>query len=146
MLYGEEQPLATTRFPVDSLRFSKEPDLWIGTSFENSRIGFKHTFRVWRFFAFAKKYKRLDILINNAAQTVRRPAGFYTHLMENEERSIASCHNRHRNYYWIIRIVWMIESVDHWFSSNENMPVTWHGPEPGIGLRASAKLSQILFV
>jgi short-subunit dehydrogenase len=38
----------------------------------------------------AKKYKRLDILINNAAQTVRRPAGFYTHLMENEERSIAS--------------------------------------------------------
>ena len=23
------------------------------------------------------------------------------------------------------------------------MPVTWHGPEPGIGLRASAKLSQI---
>jgi hypothetical protein len=26
-------------------------------------------------------------------------------------------------------------------SSNENMPVTWHGPEPGIGF--SAKLSQI---
>jgi hypothetical protein len=45
---------------------------------------------VWRFFAIEQKYKRLDILINNAAQTVRRPAGFYTHLMENEERSIAS--------------------------------------------------------
>jgi hypothetical protein len=44
---------------------------------------------VWRFFAILSKYKRLDILINNAAQTVRRPAGFYTHLMENE-RSIAS--------------------------------------------------------
>ena len=28
-------------------------------------------------------------------------------------------------------------------SLNQNMPVTWHGPEPGIGLRASAKLSQI---
>jgi hypothetical protein len=28
-------------------------------------------------------------------------------------------------------------------SSNQNMPVTWHGPEPGIGLWASAKLSQI---
>jgi NAD(P)-dependent dehydrogenase (short-subunit alcohol dehydrogenase family) len=28
-------------------------------------------------------------------------------------------------------------------TSNQNMPVTWHGPEPGIGLRASAKLSQI---
>jgi hypothetical protein len=44
---------------------------------------------VWRFFAIlsSKKYKRLDILIMR--QTVRRPAGFYTHLMENEERSIA---------------------------------------------------------
>jgi hypothetical protein len=28
-------------------------------------------------------------------------------------------------------------------SSNKNMPVTWHGLEPGIGLLASAKLSQI---
>jgi hypothetical protein len=26
---------------------------------------------------------------SNNGQTVRRPAGFYTHLMENEERSIA---------------------------------------------------------
>jgi short-subunit dehydrogenase len=54
-----------------------------------------------------QKYKRLDILINNAAQTVRRPAGFYTHLMENEERSIASLPQQAQNYYWIIRIVWM---------------------------------------
>ena len=26
---------------------------------------------------------------------------------------------------------------------NKNLPVTWHGAEPGIGIRASAKLSQI---
>jgi short-subunit dehydrogenase involved in D-alanine esterification of teichoic acids len=36
-----------------------------------------------------QKYERLDILINNAAQTVRRPAGFYTHMIENEERPIS---------------------------------------------------------
>jgi hypothetical protein len=30
-----------------------------------------------------------------------------------------------------------IKSTDHRASSNQNMPVTWHGPEPGIGLRAS---------
>jgi hypothetical protein len=35
-----------------------------------------------------QKYERLDIL-NNAAQTVRRPAGFYTHMIENEERPIS---------------------------------------------------------
>jgi hypothetical protein len=39
-----------------------------------------------RRFIYEQKYERLDILINNAAQTVRRPAGFYTHLMANEER------------------------------------------------------------
>ncbi|HLL46836.1 MAG TPA: SDR family NAD(P)-dependent oxidoreductase, partial [Longimicrobiaceae bacterium] len=30
--------------------------------------------------------ERLDILINNAAQTVRRPPGFYAHLLEGEQR------------------------------------------------------------
>jgi hypothetical protein len=29
----------------------------------------------------------VDILINNAAQTVRRLSGFYSHLMPNEELS-----------------------------------------------------------
>ena len=32
-----------------------------------------------------QNYDKLDILINNAAQTVRRPSGFYSHLMANEE-------------------------------------------------------------
>ena len=31
------------------------------------------------------EWKQVDILINNAAQTVRRPSGFYYHLMENEK-------------------------------------------------------------
>ena len=30
-------------------------------------------------------YKRVDIIINNAAQTIRRPAAFYEHLMETEK-------------------------------------------------------------
>lgn len=29
-------------------------------------------------------YARLDHLINNAAQTVRRPPGFYAHMLEIE--------------------------------------------------------------
>ena len=29
---------------------------------------------------------RLDILVNNACQTVRRPPGFYAHLLESESR------------------------------------------------------------
>jgi short-subunit dehydrogenase involved in D-alanine esterification of teichoic acids len=45
-----------------------------------------------------QKYERLDILINNAAQTVRRPAGFYTHMIENEERPISDLPKTHKSY------------------------------------------------
>ncbi len=40
----------------------------------------------WNFFCefLLKTQTRLDILINNAAQTVRRPPGFYRHLLEGE--------------------------------------------------------------
>jgi hypothetical protein len=90
MFYGGATVVATTRFPVDSaLRFSKEPDLWIG--FENSRIRLATHSECGDFCNFIEqKIQAIGYLINNAAQTVRRPAGFYTHLMENEERSIAS--------------------------------------------------------
>src|SRR5690606_9047809 len=34
-------------------------------------------------------------------------------------------------------------NISHGAGENKNLPVSWHGPEPGIGIRASAKLSQI---
>jgi len=147
LLRGGATVIATTRFPVDSaLRFSKEADFdkW-GHRLKIHGLDLRHIPSVEIFCNFiAQKYKRLDILINNAAQTVRRPAGFYKHLMTNEELSIDSLPIFIKNLL-----------IDHsdclqelkvltiGASSNQNMPVTWHGPEPGIGLRASAKLSQI---
>jgi NAD(P)-dependent dehydrogenase (short-subunit alcohol dehydrogenase family) len=139
--------VATTRFPVDSaLRFSKEPDFedW-GKRLKIHGLDLRHIPSVEIFCNFIEqKYERLDILINNAAQTVRRPAGFYTHMMENEESSIAELPERvqellldHSNCLDELKV------LTSGVSSNQNMPVTWHGPEPGIGLRASAKLSQI---
>ncbi|MDI1305103.1 MAG: oxidoreductase, partial [bacterium] len=81
---------------------------------------------------------------NNAAQTVRRPAGFYTHLMENEERPIASLPKYAQDLLLDHKdCLEELKVLTAGASSNQNMPVTWHGPEPGIGLRASAKLSQI---
>jgi hypothetical protein len=57
----------------------------MGTSFKIHGLDFD-TFECRDFLQFYRaKNERLDILINNAAQTVRRPAGFYTHLMANEE-------------------------------------------------------------
>jgi NADP-dependent 3-hydroxy acid dehydrogenase YdfG len=73
---------------VDSaLRFSKEEDFYRIHRLKIHGLDLRHIPSVEIFCNFIEqKYERLDILINNAAQTVRRPAGFYTHLMANEER------------------------------------------------------------
>jgi NAD(P)-dependent dehydrogenase (short-subunit alcohol dehydrogenase family) len=147
LLRGGATVIATTRFPVDSaLRFSKEDDFteW-GHRLKIHGLDLRHIPSVEIFCNFIEqKYERLDILINNAAQTVRRPAGFYTHLIENEERQVTSLPKQvqellldHTNCLEELKVLTIGAS------SNQNMPVTWHGPEPGIGLRASAKLSQI---
>ena len=147
LLRGGATVIATTRFPVDSaLRFSKEEDFmeW-GHRLKIHGLDLRHIPSVEIFCNFIEQnYDRLDILINNAAQTVRRPAGFYHHLIENEERTISSLPqfaqmvlNDHRE------CIDELKAFSTKASSNQNMPVTWHGPEPGIGLRASAKLSQI---
>ncbi|WP_070786716.1 SDR family oxidoreductase [Flavobacterium crassostreae] len=139
--------IATTRFPVDSaLRFGKEPDFvdW-GHRLKIHGLDLRHIPSVEIFCNFIEqKYDRLDILINNAAQTVRRPAGFYTHMIQNEERAVTDLPKQaqellvdHSNCLEELKVLTLGAS------SNQNMPVSWHGPEPGIGLRASAKLSQI---
>ena len=90
MLRSGATVVATTRFPVDSaLRFSKEDDFkeW-GHRLKIHGLDLRHIPSVEIFCNYIEsKYDRLDILINNAAQTVRRPAGFYQHLMGNEELS-----------------------------------------------------------
>lgn len=147
LLRGGATVIATTRFPVDSaLRFSKEADFmeW-GHRLKIHGLDLRHIPSVEIFCNFIEqKYDKLDILINNAAQTVRRPAGFYQHLMQNEERPLETLPQfakelllDHTNCLQELKV--LTSTV----SSNQNMPVTWHGPEPGIGLRASAKLSQI---
>jgi len=139
--------IATTRFPVDSaLRFAKEDDFkhW-EHRLKIHGLDLRHIPSVEIFCNFIEqKYGRLDILINNAAQTVRRPAGFYAHLMPNEAlafeafpKDVQTLLQDHRNCLEELKILTIGAS------SNQNMPVTWHGPEAGIGLRASAKLSQI---
>jgi NAD(P)-dependent dehydrogenase (short-subunit alcohol dehydrogenase family) len=147
LLRGGATVIATTRFPVDSaIRFAKEADFhdW-SDRLKIHGLDLRHIPSVEIFCNFIEqKYDRLDILINNAAQTVRRPAGFYTHMIANEERAVSTLPVDvqgllldHTNCLDELKV------LTSGASSNQNMPVTWHGPEPGIGLRASAKLSQI---
>ena len=141
--------VATTRFPADSaLRFSKEDDFqdW-GDRLKIHGLDLRHIPSVEIFCNYIEqKYDRLDILINNAAQTVRRPAGFYQHLMAKEETPIDSLPQFAQNLLQDHKAcLGELRSLTDGASSNQNnvLPVTWHGPEPGVGIRASAKLSQI---
>jgi len=147
MLRAGATVVATTRFPVDSaLRFSKESDFtqW-GHRLKIHGLDLRHIPSVEIFCNFIEqKYDRLDILINNAAQTVRRPAGFYSHMVVNEEKPLdqlpkfaSELLKDHSNCLEELKV------LSSGASKNKNMPVTWHGTEPGIGLRSSAKLSQI---
>jgi NAD(P)-dependent dehydrogenase (short-subunit alcohol dehydrogenase family) len=139
--------VATTRFPVDSaLRFSKEEDFteW-GHRLHIHGLDLRHIPSVEIFCNFIEmKYKRLDILINNAAQTVRRPAGFYKHLMDKEEMPISELPQFAKDllkdhHDCITELNTLAENI----ADEKNLPVTWHGKQPGVGLSSSAKLSQI---
>ena len=79
--------LVTTRFPQDAAqRYAREPDFaaW-SDRLQVYGLDLRHTPSVE---AFAKHVldaeQRLDFVIHNACQTVRRPPGFYAHLMDGE--------------------------------------------------------------
>ena len=84
--------IATTRFPADSaIRYSKETDysVWC-TRLHIHGLDLRHTPSVELFCNYIEQtYHRLDILINNAATTVRRPPGFYSHMLRNEYLSFS---------------------------------------------------------
>ncbi|WP_168203456.1 SDR family NAD(P)-dependent oxidoreductase [Oceanispirochaeta crateris] len=148
MLRAGATVIATTRFPVDSaLRYAKEEGYkdW-GDRLHIYGLDLRHTPSVEIFCShLEEKYSRLDILINNAAQTVRRPPGFYAHMMENESRSF---HDLPENTQKLLENFQVctakLDSVDQYDLSRESaLPVSWHGKLPGVGLRESARLSQI---
>jgi NAD(P)-dependent dehydrogenase (short-subunit alcohol dehydrogenase family) len=89
MLRAGATVIATTRFPLDAaLRYSREDGFaaW-GHRLHVHGLDLRHVPSVELFTRYVEHtYGRLDILINNAAQTVRRPPGFYAHLMEREEQ------------------------------------------------------------
>lgn len=79
--------IVTTRFPRDSaLRYAKEPDFaeW-GHRLEIYGLDLRHTPSVERFSDhLLQTHQRLDFIVNNACQTVRRPPEFYEHMMASE--------------------------------------------------------------
>jgi len=148
MLRAGATVIATTRFPVDAaLRYSKEEEFasW-GERLHIYGLDLRHIPSVEIFADYVEqKYGRLDILINNAAQTVRRPAGFYAHLAENEETGCAVLSDNARKLLYDHeackkQIAAFCNSEDE---SGSGLSVTRNDQGPGIGLRESARLAQI---
>jgi NAD(P)-dependent dehydrogenase (short-subunit alcohol dehydrogenase family) len=80
--------IVSTRFPRDAaMRYARESDYeeW-RERLEIHGLDLRHTPSVEAFCRYlSSAHSRLDFIINNACQTVRRPAGFYSHLMELED-------------------------------------------------------------
>jgi len=93
LLRSGAQVIVTTRFPRDSaLRYASEPDFkdW-GSRLEIFGLDLRHTPSVEAFCAhLLATHGRLDFILNNACQTVRRPPGFYEHMMARERDALAS--------------------------------------------------------
>jgi NAD(P)-dependent dehydrogenase (short-subunit alcohol dehydrogenase family) len=91
LLRAGAQLIVTTRFPRDSAaRYAREPDFaeW-GHRLEIFGLDLRHTPSVEAFCRhLLNTRERLDFIINNACQTVRRPPDFYQHMMAAENASL----------------------------------------------------------
>ena len=102
---------------------------------------------------FNKKYQRLDILVNNAAQTVRRPPGFYAHLLANETLRFQDLP---KDVQLLLRpfeackaeLFSNAQSLTEQstYAIESTLKAPWNGKMLGVGLSASAQLSQIPYV
>jgi NAD(P)-dependent dehydrogenase (short-subunit alcohol dehydrogenase family) len=87
MLRAGAETVVVTRFPRDAARrFAREPDAADWTSrLHVYGVDLRHTPSVEALCShLLASLPRLDIILNNACQTVRRPSGFYDHLIADE--------------------------------------------------------------
>lgn len=169
MLRAGARVLVTTRFPRDAAqRFAREADFakW-QDRLQVFGLDLRHAPSVEIFARYVTQTEsRLDILINNAAQTVRRPPGFYAHLLDFEEsplsrlpdeiRHVLRSHEECKAAMTIGRAAPAIDSADG--ASSDRLDrldrqrrapgrptgfVAWGGDGPGVGIRSSALLSQV---
>ncbi|KAF4319979.1 hypothetical protein BBO99_00006056 [Phytophthora kernoviae] len=91
LLRGGAMVVATTRFPKDAaFRYAKERDFddWKGR-LQIYGMDFRDLGVIDKFMDHIENtFGRLDILVNNATQTIRRPVHYYKHLIESEVKPV----------------------------------------------------------
>ncbi|MBS0375993.1 MAG: SDR family oxidoreductase [Proteobacteria bacterium] len=142
LLRAGARVIATTRFPVDATaRYAREAD------FESFRarlqvhgLDLRHAPSVELFARYlGERLPRLDYIINNACQTVRRPAGFFRHLLEPEAMPLEALPAAQRGvlagHAELVRALAAPHAAGGALASLA-------APPPGEGLAHSASLSQ----
>jgi len=85
--------IVTSRFPADAARrFAAEEDFenW-GERLHCYGLDLRHVEGVESFcLHISEKFERLDALINNACQTIRRPAAYYQHMITGEREAAST--------------------------------------------------------
>jgi NAD(P)-dependent dehydrogenase (short-subunit alcohol dehydrogenase family) len=137
LLRGGAHLVVTTRFPRDAaLRFAAEPDFeaW-GHRLEIHGLDLRHTPSVEAFCRrLLASHDRLDYIVNNACQTVRRPPEFYQHMLAEETAALATMPEPVR------RLVSRHEGV----RGHALLPEGDEAARPAaVGLAHSARLSQL---
>jgi len=135
--------IVTTRFPVDAAdRYATEPDF---ASFRGRLqihgLDLRHSPSVELFTKFlVERLPRLDYIINNACQTVRRPAGFFQHLLAREAVSIGGLPADLRGVLGDHDE--LLRRIEGSHAQASGALVAGPGHNPGEGLVHSAALSQ----
>jgi len=146
LLRSGARVIATTRFPNDATeRYAREPDFadWQHRLHLHG-LDLRHAPSVELLANhLSATHDRLDILINNAAQTVRRPPGFYRHLLEGEERPRASLSKSAQQL--LEGHAQLVDKLGHGqgHAASGGLAPTWRSGDPGLGVHASAALSLV---
>ncbi|HZE98074.1 MAG TPA: SDR family NAD(P)-dependent oxidoreductase [Planctomycetota bacterium] len=147
LLRAGARVLVSSRFPHDAARrYAAEPDFgdW-RARLRIHGLDLRHSPSVEIFARYLNQGEtRLDALISNACQTVRRPAGFFQHLLDREtlawkdlpagERAILESHYECRGL--------LDRSTADEAASPKGLALLDTG-SMGVGIRDSAALSQI---
>ncbi|MBS2022392.1 MAG: SDR family oxidoreductase [Deltaproteobacteria bacterium] len=163
LLRSGAQVIATTRFPIDATeRYAKEADFndWKDRLHVHG-LDLRHAPSVELLaHHVATHFPRLDIIINNAAQTVRRPPGWYRHLLESEQRALPTlpkdAQRMLESHAQCLKALhpeehrWRLEEsaaserahAVHEAAAHGQLP-NWRSHDPGLGIHSSAALSLV---
>ena len=148
LLRAGARVVVTTRFPHDAAeRYAREPDhaAW-ADRLEVHGLDLRHAPSVELFAAHLdRRLERLDLLINNAAQTVRRPPAFYRHLIAREQQAAAALSPAARDL--VAAHTALCDELRAGgapgVGDDDDAIVAWRGGAAAVGLLAAPALSQL---